>query len=340
MRFWDQRQICLHRRGDKMIKDSGDRTQFNSGAVRDMHTGKGRYDLLPMCVIDRLAKHYEAADEIDFTQYTKVFLPWNESLHPDHRAACDMCCKAIQKQKATPECYIYEVNAPFHKPTHFFDITGIIDEKKKLIDLHKDQIKQKDIPLSLNRFRAAQLISRTAVEYAECYLKVDPYEIAYNEDLLVKLFAFKEDFSLYDRLLEKGIRIKCAMPCDITPIHDFIEKNFTRGWADEALPAIMKRSCYIAVQGKEILAFGCAEATAKCYIEPCGTAEKARGLGLYRALSQRCYRHLIEQGYMYAIVGMAAPTVIGIHRDLGDAMVIERSRGAYNDLLVRQKYHY
>lgn len=43
-----------------MIKDSGDRTQFDSGAVRDMHAGKGRYDLLPWCVIDRLAKHYEA----------------------------------------------------------------------------------------------------------------------------------------------------------------------------------------------------------------------------------------------------------------------------------------
>lgn len=26
-----------------------------------------------------LTKHYEASDEIDFTQYTKVFLPWNES---------------------------------------------------------------------------------------------------------------------------------------------------------------------------------------------------------------------------------------------------------------------
>lgn len=44
----------------KTIKDSGDRTKFESGAVRDMHAGKGRYDLLPMCVIDRLAKHYEA----------------------------------------------------------------------------------------------------------------------------------------------------------------------------------------------------------------------------------------------------------------------------------------
>ena len=42
-----------------MIKDSGERTQFESGAVRDMHEGKGRFDLLPMCVLMRLAKHYE-----------------------------------------------------------------------------------------------------------------------------------------------------------------------------------------------------------------------------------------------------------------------------------------
>ena len=41
------------------IKDSGERTQFPSGAVRDMHEGKGRFDLLPMCVLMRLARHYE-----------------------------------------------------------------------------------------------------------------------------------------------------------------------------------------------------------------------------------------------------------------------------------------
>jgi len=33
------------------IKDSGDRTKFESGAVRDMHEGKGRCDLLPLGVI-------------------------------------------------------------------------------------------------------------------------------------------------------------------------------------------------------------------------------------------------------------------------------------------------
>lgn len=30
------------------IKDSGDRTQFSSGAVRDMAEGKGRLDLMPI----------------------------------------------------------------------------------------------------------------------------------------------------------------------------------------------------------------------------------------------------------------------------------------------------
>lgn len=29
------------------ILDSGDRTEFETGAVRDMHAGKGRFDLLP-----------------------------------------------------------------------------------------------------------------------------------------------------------------------------------------------------------------------------------------------------------------------------------------------------
>ena len=41
------------------IEDSGDRTNFDTGAVRDIHDGKGRYDLLPWNAIDELAKHCE-----------------------------------------------------------------------------------------------------------------------------------------------------------------------------------------------------------------------------------------------------------------------------------------
>ena len=58
-----------------MIKDSGDRTEFESGAVRDMHEGKGRFDLLPMCVLMRLAKHYEnGSKKYGDRNWEKVFL--------------------------------------------------------------------------------------------------------------------------------------------------------------------------------------------------------------------------------------------------------------------------
>lgn len=42
------------------IKDSGDRTEFETGAVRDMHAGKGRMDLLPTTAMIELSKHCEA----------------------------------------------------------------------------------------------------------------------------------------------------------------------------------------------------------------------------------------------------------------------------------------
>lgn len=42
------------------IKDSGQRTEFPSGAKRDMHEGKGRMDLLPWAAIMEVSKHCEA----------------------------------------------------------------------------------------------------------------------------------------------------------------------------------------------------------------------------------------------------------------------------------------
>ena len=41
------------------IKDSGDRTLYDTGARRDLRSGKGRYDLLPVLATMRLAKHFE-----------------------------------------------------------------------------------------------------------------------------------------------------------------------------------------------------------------------------------------------------------------------------------------
>ena len=42
------------------LKDSGQRRQFKTGAVRDRAVGKGRFDLMSTQMNFRLARHYEA----------------------------------------------------------------------------------------------------------------------------------------------------------------------------------------------------------------------------------------------------------------------------------------
>ena len=42
------------------IKDSGERREFTTGAVRDIQEGKGRMDLLPWAAIMEVSKHCEA----------------------------------------------------------------------------------------------------------------------------------------------------------------------------------------------------------------------------------------------------------------------------------------
>ena len=41
------------------VVDSGERMQFEGGAVRDVATGKGRFDLMSPFMLKRLAVHYE-----------------------------------------------------------------------------------------------------------------------------------------------------------------------------------------------------------------------------------------------------------------------------------------
>lgn len=45
------------------ILDSGDRTEFETGAVRDMREGKGRCDLMPLKVLSRF---YSSTEEFDY----------------------------------------------------------------------------------------------------------------------------------------------------------------------------------------------------------------------------------------------------------------------------------
>ncbi len=48
-----------------MIKDSGSRTEFETGAIRDIQEGKGRCDLLPLDVVAHWLKYTEMANSYE-----------------------------------------------------------------------------------------------------------------------------------------------------------------------------------------------------------------------------------------------------------------------------------
>jgi LmbE family N-acetylglucosaminyl deacetylase len=275
------------------------------------------------------------AISIDFTPYTKIFLPWHQSPHPDHRAAALMCCRAIRRQHAQAECFMYEIITPFYRPTHCVDITEFVEEKRRLIRFHKDQGEQEEMNLTVNRLRGAQMLLDPNCRYAECYLKVDAIKLGYNPDLIIKLYTLREDLTLEASLAKKGIRAKRVMPPDFTPVYEFIRDNFARSWADEALAAMMRGACFVAVRDGQILSFLCVGAIAPDYAGPGGTIPEVRGLGINTLLNQKAFRYLIDQGFQYAIAGSVAPAERRILEKIADVVVVEDSEDSYANLLRR-----
>ena len=55
-----------------MIKDSGNRREFNTGAVRDIQEGKGRCDLLPLDVVCCFYGYFKNLDEPVFLLFDRI----------------------------------------------------------------------------------------------------------------------------------------------------------------------------------------------------------------------------------------------------------------------------
>lgn len=68
------------------IKDSGDRTEFASGAVRDMREGKGRCDLMPLRVVAQCLRHRDCGDPANEAEATVIdcIAEFQETGNSDH----------------------------------------------------------------------------------------------------------------------------------------------------------------------------------------------------------------------------------------------------------------
>lgn len=112
------------------IKDSGFRTEFASGAVRDMHGDKGRMDLLPWAAIMEVSKHAENGSkkygehnvdrgipthslcDSSLRHMAKYLEGWDDE--PHLLAAAWNILWAVQMELKHPEC----VDTPWDKDRH------------------------------------------------------------------------------------------------------------------------------------------------------------------------------------------------------------------------------
>ncbi|MEW6075704.1 MAG: PIG-L family deacetylase [Candidatus Omnitrophota bacterium] len=67
-----------------------------------------------------------------------VFLNYKEDVHQDHRALAQA---GISATRYVPEVLFYEVPSTQHfEPDIFVDIQGVLDKKRKLLELHASQV--------------------------------------------------------------------------------------------------------------------------------------------------------------------------------------------------------
>ena len=85
-----------------MILDSGNRTEFKTGAVRDMREGKGRCDLLPLDIVSDILRSKILMDIYKFqcssdVEYLKTVLEYFIEFHDEWDCANDMVLEVAKQ---------------------------------------------------------------------------------------------------------------------------------------------------------------------------------------------------------------------------------------------------
>src|SRR5229473_6063132 len=140
-------------------------------------------------------------------------------------------------------------------------------------------------------------------------------------DLLVNLLKLPS----LDQLKDESVNIRRAQPFEITPVREFIEKNFSVAWADEVSVGFANKpvTVFIATRAGRVVGFAGYECTRKSFFGPTGVAENERGRGIGKALLVASLWGLRELGYVYGIIGGVGP--MEFYREAVGAIVIPES---------------
>src|SRR6267378_3554592 len=149
-------------------------------------------------------------------------------------------------------------------------------------------------------------------------------------DLLVNLLKLPS----LDQLKDESVNIRRAQPFEITLVREFIERNFSAGWADEVSVGFANKpvTVVIATRHGRVIGFAGYECTRKAFFGPTGVVESERGSGIGTALLIASLWGLRELGYVYGIIGGAGPVEF-YQRAIGAIVIPDSEPGIYTDLL-------
>lgn len=113
-----------------------------------------------------LCENFTVFAQIDLSKYDKIFCPSPNDNHQDHKCVYWF----ISRMKHTAQVFGYEVRSTLNDPSHYIDISDIIELKKTMINFHTSQVEQVDYVnkiIWLNCYRWIQVYP--AIPYAEVY---------------------------------------------------------------------------------------------------------------------------------------------------------------------------
>ena len=114
----------------------------------------------------KLSENFAKFSELDLSGYDAIFCPASKDNHMDHSCVYEF----LLRLKPQARIFGYEVWSALSTPSHYLDISNVVEEKKKLISFYESQTAQLDYmskAIGLNCFRG--LLPYPAVDYAEAY---------------------------------------------------------------------------------------------------------------------------------------------------------------------------
>ena len=153
-------------------------------------------------------------------------------------------------------------------------------------------------------------------------------------DMLVNLLKLQPVDVVIDDLGKTGVLVRRAQPFEITPVMEFVEREFSVGWADEISVGFANKpvTVFIATFEGEVVGFAGYECTRRAFFGPTGVLEQMQSRGIGTALLLACLDGLREMGYVYAIIGRAGPVQF-YERTVGAIVIPDSDPVLYTNLL-------